>query len=181
MPFPTVIVRTFDHSVVHWCTLSDAKIYGYWSMSCLTLFCMSILAPLERSSCTTSAWPLLPASMRAVCPFWGDKIYCNIVLQTSILIRHCSYHYFHHSFVCGYYLKVEFTFMEAHRHQQWLDKVGMNEMVTITRHCQWYAQPLSSAVSCGNNLYNIGNTSASMVIVIRKYSHMCTPAYNSHG
>ena len=121
MPFPTVIVRTFHHSVVHWCALRDAKIYGYWSMSCLTLFCMSILAPLERSSCTTWAWPLLPASMRAVCPFWGDKIYYNIVLQTSrlkchiSLIRRCSYHYFYYSFVCGYYLKVEFTFLESPR------------------------------------------------------------------
>ena len=59
---------------------------------------------------------------------------------------------------------------KAHREQQ-LDKVGMNEMVTITRHCQWYAQPLSSAVSCENNLYNIDNTSVSMVIFIRKSSH----------
>ena len=47
----------------------------------------------------------------------------------------------------------------------------MNETVTITRHCQWYVQPLSFAVNCGNNLYNINNSSASMVIVIRKYSH----------
>ena len=28
MPFPIVIVRTFHHAVVHWCTLRDAK--GLW-------------------------------------------------------------------------------------------------------------------------------------------------------
>ena len=89
MQFPTLIVRTFHHSVVSWCALRDAKTYGYWLMSCLTLFCMSILAPLERSSCTTSVWPLLPASMRAVWPFWGDKIYYNIVLQTTF--ESCMY------------------------------------------------------------------------------------------
>ena len=89
MPFPTVIVRSFHHAVVYWCALSDAKTYGYWLKSCLTLFCMSILAPLERSSCTMSVWPLLPASMRGVWPFWGYKTYYNIVLQTTF--ESCMY------------------------------------------------------------------------------------------
>ena len=88
-PFPIVIVRSFHHAVVHWCALSDAKTYGYWLMLCLTLFCMFILAPLERSSCTTLVCPLLPASMRGVWPFWGDKTYYNIVLQTTF--ESCMY------------------------------------------------------------------------------------------
>ena len=45
----------------------------------------------------------------------------------------------------------------------------MNETVTITRHCQWYVQPVSYTESCGDDLYNIDDSSASMVI--RKYSH----------
>ena len=49
----------------------------------------------------------------------------------------------------------------------------MHKMVTITRHYHRYVQPLSSAVSCGNDLYHTDNSSASMVIVIRKYSHTC--------
>ena len=65
------------------CSQQCNDVYGFWLMSCLTLLCRSILAPLERSSCTTSVWPQSLASMRAVWPFWGDKTYSTIVLHTT--------------------------------------------------------------------------------------------------
>ena len=46
---------------------------SYKLILCLTLFCRCTLAPLERSSCTMSVWPLSLASMRAVQPFCGTN------------------------------------------------------------------------------------------------------------
>ena len=79
----------------------------------------------------------------------------------------------------GYYLRAatiqgQCLFLwEACRHRQWLNKVCTSDIVTTVRRCQWFAQPLSPAVSCGNESYNMNDPSASPVMVVRKYSHVC--------
>ena len=58
------LLRLIDHALL-WTS--------YKLTMCLTSSCRSTWAPLERSSCTTTMWPLSLASMRAVWPSWGDK------------------------------------------------------------------------------------------------------------
>ena len=73
---------------------------------------------------------------------------------------------------------------KAHRYQRRLDKLNTSEMVTITRCCQWCAQLLSPAVNHGYDSYNTNTNSpsASMVTIVKKYSHTCVRAtYTSHG
>ena len=45
----------------------------------------------------------------------------------------------------------------------------MNEMVAIARCCQWYAQPLSPVVSCGNDLYHMNDCHQKL------FAHVCMP------
>ena len=54
-----------------------------------------------------------------------------------------------------------------------LDKVCTSETVTVARRCQYYAEPLTPAVSRGYDSYNTNSLSASVVIVVRNYSHVC--------
>ena len=71
---------------------------------------------------------------------------------------------------------------KARRHQQQLEKVCTSETVMVARCCQYNKQPLSPAVSRGNNSYNTNSPSASVVTVIRKHSHTCVCAtFTSHG
>ena len=64
-----------------------------------------------------------------------------------------------------------FFLESSHRYQQRLDKLHTSEMETIARCCQWRAQPLSPAVSCGNDSENTNSSSASVLTIVRKYSH----------
>ena len=52
----------------------------------------------------------------------------------------------------------------------------MNEIVTIARRCQQYAQPLSPVVSCGNDLYNTNSPNATQVTIVSNFSHTCACA-----
>ena len=45
--------------------------------------------------------------------------------------------------------------------------------MTVARRCQKYAQPLSPAVSRGNDSYSKNRSSASVVTVIRNRLHTC--------
>ena len=51
-----------------------------------------------------------------------------------------------------------------------------SETVMIARRCQSYTQHLSPAVSRGNDYYNTNSPSASVVTVVRNYSHTCARA-----
>ena len=99
-----------------------------------------------------------------------------------VSLRH-GYYLFHCLFLCGYYLRAAtiqgrcLFLWEARRHHQWLNKVCTSDIVTTVRRCQWFAQPLSPAVSRGNDM---NDPSASPVMVVRKYSHMCA-AYTNCG
>ena len=64
---------------------------------------------------------------------------------------------------------------EACRHQRWPEKVRTSDTATTVRLCQWLAQPLGLAVSCGNKSYNTNSPSASLVTVVRKHPHVCVP------
>ena len=83
--------------------------------------------------------------------------------------------------LCGYYSRVatiqgQHLFLwKARRHRR-LDKMHTSETVTIVSHCQQYAQPLSPAVSCGNNSYNTNSPDASMVTI---FSMLCLLAVAS--
>ena len=78
--------------------------------------------------------------------------------------------------LCGYYSRAAFISLES---QERLDKVCTSETVTVARHCQWYAQPLSPAVSRGNNT---NSPSASMVTIFRNHLHMCArTSFTSDG
>ena len=72
---------------------------------------------------------------------------------------------------------------KACRHQQQLNKTCTNNTVTAVRHCQWYAQPLSSTVSCGKESYNTNSPRASLAGNHRqKLSQSCLCAmYTSRG
>ena len=68
--------------------------------------------------------------------------------------------------------------LETQRHQLQPNKVRVGNTVTAAL----YVQPLSHAVSCGNELYNTNSPSASLVIVVSNYSHTYTCAiYTSRG
>ena len=71
----------------------------------------------------------------------------------------------------GYYSRVVFIFLES---LETSTMVGTSEMVTTARRCQLYAQPLSPAVSCGNDSYNTNSPSASVVTIVRNLSYMYT-------
>ena len=46
---------------------------------------------------------------------------------------------------------------------------------TVTvRHCQWFVQPTSPAVSHGSKLYDMNSPSASLAAIIRIRVYMCT-------
>ena len=92
-------------------------------------------------------------------------------------IRHCGYYLFRCLF-CAATIRGQRLFLwKALRHQRQLDKVT----VTVARRCQKYAQPLSPAVSHGNDSYNTNSPSAS-VVTIRNHSHTCAPAvFTSRG
>ena len=66
--------------------------------------------------------------------------------------------------LCSYYSRVVFISLESRRHQRRLDKVCTIDTVSSVRPCQSYAQPLSSAVSRGNELYNTNYPSGSPLI-----------------
>ena len=51
-----------------------------------------------------------------------------------------------------------------------------SETVTVARCCQQYAQPVSPAVSCGNDLYKTNSPSASVATIVRNHSHTCACA-----
>ena len=69
--------------------------------------------------------------------------------QTLWLLFFCC------SFLCGYYSRQRLFPWKAHRHQLQLDKARISDAVMIVRCCQYYAQPLSSAVSRENKSYNL--------------------------
>ena len=71
----------------------------------------------------------------------------------------------------GNYSRVAFISLE--RNQWWLDKVHTSDTVTTVRHFQRFAQPLSPAVSRGNELYNVNSSSASPMTIVRNHSHTC--------
>ena len=87
------------------------------------------------------------------------------------------------SFFCGYYWTTVtirgwcLFFRKAQRHQQRLDKVHTSETVMVASHI--HTQPLSPAVSRGNNSHNTNSPSTT---VIRNHSHRCAQAvFTSHG
>ena len=49
----------------------------------------------------------------------------------------------------------------------------MSETVTVTRRCRLYTQPLSPAVSRGNDSYNKKRPSTSVVTVVTKHLYTC--------
>ena len=81
--------------------------------------------------------------------------------------------------LCSYYLRTAtiqgwcLFLWKAQRHQRQLDKVCTSETVTVTRCCQQYAQPVSPAVSRGNNSYKTNSPSASVVTIVRNHLHTC--------
>ena len=84
--------------------------------------------------------------------------------------------------LCGYYSRAAFISLETWRHQRWLDKVRTSETVMVARCYRLYAQPLSPAVSRGNNSYNKKRPSASVVTVVTKHSYTCVcVVFTSHG
>ena len=62
--------------------------------------------------------------------------------------------------------------LKAHRHQRCVNKVYMGGTVTTVRCCQKYVQPLSSAVSQGNQSYNMSSHSASLVTIFSHYLYV---------
>ena len=85
-------------------------------MLCLTSSCRSTWAPLERSNCTTSVYPLPLTHMRAVLPNWGTewdktvtitcdehgtrkqwKVYtwCKVLIIWGQWYQYCIVGYFH--------------------------------------------------------------------------------------
>ena len=63
---------------------------------------------------------------------------------------------------------------KVRRHQWWLDKARTSETVMVARRCQWYVQPLSPAVSSGNDSYNTNSPSASVVTHKKSFAHVGT-------
>ena len=71
---------------------------------------------------------------------------------------------------------------EACRHQRWLDKIRTSDTAMTVRRCQQLAQPLSPAVSRGNELYSMNSPSTSLVSVVRsQLAHVCMRHVSSQG
>ena len=95
----------------------------------------------------------------------------NVYRISSISSDAAATIFFRCSFLCDYNSRAAFISLKARRHQRRLDRVRTNETVTIARHCQWYAQPLSPADSRGNDSYNTNGPSPGVVTIVRNYSH----------
>ena len=86
--------------------------------------------------------------------------------------------FFHCSFLRSYYLRA--ATIRGWCFFPW--KACMSNLVTTVRRCQKYTQPLSSAVSCGNESYYTNSPTTSLVTVVRNHSQSCLCAtYTSHS
>ena len=74
--------------------------------------------------------------------------------------------------LCGYCLRGCLFLLKTRRHQQRLDKVCRSDTVMTVNS----TQPLSSAISLGEELYNTNSPSASPLTVILNYPHTCACA-----
>ena len=96
-----------------------------------------------------------------------DSLWTGLVIVVFLRSDAAAYYLFHCWF-CATTIRGRCLFLwKAWRHQLRLDKVGTSETVTVARRCQKYAQPLSPAVSRGNDSYNTNSPSASVVTVIK--------------
>ena len=80
---------------------------------------------------------------------WCNRKMTKICRTNRLHFTYCSTDYTLNAIYC-YYSRAYF-FWKAHRYQWRLDKLHTSEMVTIARCCQWRVQPLSPAVSRGND------------------------------
>ena len=78
--------------------------------------------------------------------------------------------------LCSYYSRAAFISLESPwtSTKSWIRYAS--ETMTVARRCQYYAEPLTPAVSRGYDSYNTNSLSASVVTVVRNYSHTCACA-----